>query len=147
MHSFVNYGPCATFQESCQEMSPSSWFGQGSSGLAPSPAAYRGLYALTVRWQQPLPRGDHQRKSHSPCLQEPSLLPRDPRQWSREHVAVWLVHVMAQHQLPAVSPDRFLMNGKALCLMNMEMFVQRVPLGGKLLYKDFQLRLSNVLYN
>ena len=38
--------------------------------------------------------------------------------------------------------DRFLMNGKALCLMTMEMFCKRVPLGGKLLYKDFQLRLS-----
>lgn len=76
-----------------------------------------------------------------------ATLPKDPRQWSRDDVAVWLVHVMDQHRLPAVSTDRFLMNGKALCLMTMEMFVQRVPLGGKLLYKDFQLRLSNVLYN
>ena len=38
------------------------------------------------------------------------------------------------------------MNGKALCLMTMEMFCQRVPLGGKMLYKDFQLRLSMALY-
>ena len=38
--------------------------------------------------------------------------------------------------------DRFLMNGKALCLMSMEMFCKRVPLGGKMLYKDFQIRLS-----
>ncbi|KAL1418685.1 hypothetical protein MTO96_025720 [Rhipicephalus appendiculatus] len=108
--------------ESYQTMSPSSWFGPaaGSPEQQPSPAStYRGL----------------------------SSLPKDPRQWSREDVAVWLVHVMDQHRLPAVSTDRFLMNGKALCLMTMEMFVQRVPLGGKLLYKDFQLRLSNVLYN
>lgn len=137
------------FEESCQAMSPSSWFGQGSSvgGTHPSPVAYHGLYALTVRWQSPAPRGDLHRKSLATCIPEPSLLPKDPRHWSRDDVAVWLIHVMAQHSLPAVSADRFLMNGKALCLMTMEMFVQRVPLGGKLLYKDFQLRLSSVLYN
>ncbi|XP_022239915.1 ETS-like protein pointed isoform X2 [Limulus polyphemus] len=75
------------------------------------------------------------------------LLPKDPRQWTREHVACWLQHVITRHQLPSVQLDRFLMNGKALCLMSMEMFVHRVPLGGKLLYKDFQLRLSTVLYS
>ncbi|CAB4070324.1 EDL [Lepeophtheirus salmonis] len=41
----------------------------------------------------------------------------------------------------------FLMNGKALCLMSVAMFTYRVPLGGKLLYKDFQLRLSKAMYN
>ena len=30
--------------------------------------------------------------------------------------------------------------------MTMEMFCQRVPLGGKMLYKDFQLRLSMAMY-
>ncbi|KAH7985382.1 hypothetical protein HPB49_026450 [Dermacentor silvarum] len=115
----------------------------GSTEQQPSPAStYRGLYALTVRWQPPVPRGEAPRHR-----KDSAALPKDPRQWSREDVAVWLVHVMDQHRLPAVSTDRFLMNGKALCLMTMEMFVQRVPLGGKLLYKDFQLRLSNVLYN
>uniref|UniRef100_G3MMX7 PNT domain-containing protein n=1 Tax=Amblyomma maculatum TaxID=34609 RepID=G3MMX7_AMBMU len=132
--------------ESYQGMSPNTWFGPagGSSPEQSSlPAsAYRGLYALTVRWQPPILRNEapHNRK-------DTGALPKDPRQWSRDDVAVWLVHVMNQHRLPAVSTDRFLMNGKALCLMSMEMFVQRVPLGGKLLYKDFQLRLSNVLYN
>lgn len=53
----------------------------------------------------------------------------------------------AAHGLPSVQADRFLMNGKALCLMTMEMFCQRVPLGGKMLYKDFQLRLSMAMYN
>ncbi|XP_022255334.1 protein C-ets-1-like [Limulus polyphemus] len=74
-------------------------------------------------------------------------LPRDPRQWTRDHVASWLKHMSSCHRLPSVKLERFLMNGKALCLMNMEMFVQRVPLGGKLLYKDFQLRLTSVLYS
>ena len=34
------------------------------------------------------------------------------------------------------------MNGKALCLMSLEMFAERVPLGGKLLYKDFKIRMA-----
>ena len=37
---------------------------------------------------------------------------------------------------------RFSMNGKGLCLMSLEMFSERVPLGGKLLYKDFKIRLA-----
>jgi hypothetical protein len=50
------------------------------------------------------------------------------------------------HHLQQVPIDRFLMNGKALCLMSMDMFLARVPLGGKLLYKDFQLRLGTAMY-
>lgn len=75
-----------------------------------------------------------------------SSLPHDPRTWSRDDVHRWLHHVSEAHQLPRVFPERFLMNGKALCLMTLDMFVQRVPLGGKLLYKDFQLRLCNAMY-
>ncbi|CAL4163455.1 unnamed protein product [Meganyctiphanes norvegica] len=73
-------------------------------------------------------------------------LPYDPRTWSRDDVHRWLHHVSEAHELPRVFPERFLMNGKALCLMTLDMFVQRVPLGGKLLYKDFQLRLCNAMY-
>ncbi len=38
------------------------------------------------------------------------------------------------------------MNGKALCLMSLSMFTYRVPLGGKTLFKDFQIRLSQAVY-
>jgi len=74
-------------------------------------------------------------------------LPQDPRCWSREDVLVWLWNLEKLHGLPAISAERFHMNGKALCLMNVDMFVQRVPLGGKLLFKDFQMRLTQALYN
>ncbi|PNF37717.1 hypothetical protein B7P43_G11454, partial [Cryptotermes secundus] len=70
----------------------------------------------------------------------------DPRCWSRDDVARWLRHMATIHQLPHVPTDRFLMNGKALCLMSIDMFLGRVPLGGKLLYKDFQLRLGKAMY-
>lgn len=45
-----------------------------------------------------------------------------------------------------VSQNKFEMNGKALCLMTMDMFVQRVPTGGKLLYRDFRLRLYPAVF-
>jgi hypothetical protein len=51
-----------------------------------------------------------------------------------------------RHHLASAPLERFQMNGKALCLMSVEMFLQRVPLGGKLLYKDFQLRLGRAMY-
>ncbi len=71
----------------------------------------------------------------------------DPRTWLREDVQRWIDGLVRIHRLPSVQTDRFLMNGKALCLMTMEMFCQRVPLGGKMLYKDFQIRLSMAMYN
>ncbi|XP_060533599.1 transcription factor ETV7-like [Cylas formicarius] len=74
-------------------------------------------------------------------------LPKDPRQWTREHVLQWLRHITTVHGLPDVPSSRFLMNGKALCLMSPGMFLSRVPLGGKLLYKDFQLRLCAAMYS
>ncbi|KRT86097.1 hypothetical protein AMK59_2209 [Oryctes borbonicus] len=79
--------------------------------------------------------------------EEEDQLPKDPRQWTRDHVVQWLNYVTEQHGLPKISPSRFLMNGKALCLMTPGMFLTRVPLGGKLLYKDFQLRLCAALYS
>ena len=39
------------------------------------------------------------------------------------------------------------MNGKGLSLMSVEMFSERVPLGGKLLYKDFKIRLAGSGYS
>ncbi|XP_045469206.1 transcription factor ETV6 [Harmonia axyridis] len=74
-------------------------------------------------------------------------LPKDPRQWTRDDVATWVKFLTSQHRLPEVPIGRFLMNGKALCLMTPSMFLDRVPLGGKLFYKDFQLRLSAYLYS
>lgn len=74
------------------------------------------------------------------------LLFPDPRTWVRDDVQNWIRYMSRIHGLPCVEADRFLMNGKALCLMTMDMFSQRVPLGGKMLYKDFQLRLSTAMY-
>ncbi|CAH0548927.1 unnamed protein product [Brassicogethes aeneus] len=87
------------------------------------------------------------RYSTRDTTEEQDNLPKDPRLWTREHVAQWLSYVTNSHGLPEVPCSRFLMNGKALCLMSPTMFLSRVPLGGKLLYKDFQLRLCSALYS
>ena len=70
----------------------------------------------------------------------------DPRLWSRDEVRQWLLWMSVRHSLPSIDPGRFQMNGKALCLMSLAMFSYRVPLGGKLLYKDFQLRLTSAFH-
>ncbi|XP_014241045.1 ets DNA-binding protein pokkuri [Cimex lectularius] len=77
---------------------------------------------------------------------EPNI-PQDPRYWTRHDVVTWLQYMAEMHHLPNVATDRFIMNGKALCLMTVSMFLDRVPLGGKLLYKDFQLRLARAMYS
>ena len=96
-------------------------------------------------------------------IEKPDL-PLDPRHWSRAEVCSWVMWMCSNHHLPNpdidrsvegsavtrhVSPSyllRFLMNGKAVCLMSVQMFSNRVPLGGKLLYRDFQIRLAKALY-
>ncbi|XP_059046788.1 transcription factor ETV6 [Achroia grisella] len=65
-------------------------------------------------------------------------LPLDPRSWGRGEVGRW---VSRRGGLP----ERFPMNGKALCLMTQEMFASRVPHTGHLLYQDFRKRLSKAL--
>lgn len=74
-------------------------------------------------------------------FQEEPLKDADPRKWTREDVSRWLQWMSEAFNLRTVSPDRFQMNGKALCLMTMDMFLYRVPQGGNILYQDFQRRL------
>ena len=76
---------------------------------------------------------------------EPQL-PEDPRDWSRVDVCSWVTWMCLVHGLQPPDVDRFLMNGKAVCLMSVQMFSSRVPLGGKLLYRDFQIRLAEALH-
>ena len=73
-------------------------------------------------------------------------LSTDPRQWSRVDVCRWVEWMCCSHNLPPPNIERFLMNGKAVCLMSVNMFTARVPLGGKLLYRDFQLRLASAMH-
>ncbi|XP_055686701.1 uncharacterized protein LOC129792012 [Lutzomyia longipalpis] len=74
-------------------------------------------------------------------------LPLDPRDWTRAHVWKWLNDLATMEGL-TVTPDmaeKFPMNGKALCLMTMDMYLNRVPFGGKTLYRDFRLRMARAM--
>ena len=69
----------------------------------------------------------------------------DPREWSKEQVGTWLRLLADKHKIDDLQLDRFRMNGKALCLMNINMFNSRVPTAGKILYRDFKTRLNRAL--
>jgi len=71
----------------------------------------------------------------------------DPRQWSRDDVHSWLRQTALRFKMANddVDTSRFMMNGKALCLMNLNMFLYRVPRGGDKLHDDFQRRLASAV--
>ncbi|XP_055702809.1 uncharacterized protein LOC129801610 [Phlebotomus papatasi] len=80
-------------------------------------------------------------------LIESDELPIDPRDWTRAHVWKWLNDLAVLEGL-TITPDiaqKFPMNGKALCLMSLDMYLNRVPVGGKTLYRDFRLRMTRAM--
>eukprot|EP00795_Rhopilema_esculentum_P016859 gene16859-8334_t len=72
-------------------------------------------------------------------------LPHDPREWSPHDVFLWLQWASRNYRIHNPFPERFQMNGKALCLMDVSMFLYRVPEGGDMLYQDFQCRLQRAV--
>ncbi|XP_017492096.1 PREDICTED: bifunctional serine/threonine-protein kinase/NEDD4-like E3 ubiquitin-protein ligase [Rhagoletis zephyria] len=74
-------------------------------------------------------------------------LPLDPRDWTRADVWKWLINMAVSEGLEVTPelPQKFPMNGKALCLMSLDMYLCRVPVGGKMLYRDFRVRLARAM--
>ncbi|KAL7737256.1 hypothetical protein ACLKA6_005433 [Drosophila palustris] len=74
-------------------------------------------------------------------------LPLDPRDWTRADVWKWLISMAVSEGLEVTPelPQKFPMNGKALCLMSLDMYLCRVPVGGKMLYRDFRVRLARAM--
>lgn len=92
--------------------------------------------------------------NHSSNFQQTSLhqigsdgLPLDPRDWTRADVWKWLINMAVSEGLEVTPelPQKFPMNGKALCLMSLDMYLCRVPVGGKMLYRDFRVRLARAM--
>ena len=140
--------PASTPQSSPAGSLDVPWFARPPQTSVCSEEEMYPHYPLSPHYQaQPLnlimkkPR----RKTLLCSVKEPKL-PSDPRRWSRAEVCSWVEWTCLSHSLPSPSVDRFLMNGKAVCLMSVQMFSNRVPLGGKLLYRDFQIRLAKALY-
>ena len=69
----------------------------------------------------------------------------DPRDWTREDLHNWLKDMQNKYSIKDIKMDRFLMNGRALVLMKVEMFLHRVPRGGELLFREFRTRLEKAI--
>lgn len=71
----------------------------------------------------------------------------DPRDWTRADVWQWLINLSLSEGLEPTPElaQKFPMNGKALCLMSLDMYLARVPVGGKMLYRDFRVRLARAM--
>lgn len=74
---------------------------------------------------------------------EQPRVPPDPRSWTKWEVLEWLKWATDRYGVKDITSDKFLMNGKGLCMLNLESFLYRVPRGGDLLYSDFQRRLHS----
>lgn len=75
------------------------------------------------------------------------FLSTDPRDWTRADVWQWLINLSLSEGLEPTPElaQKFPMNGKALCLMSLDMYLARVPVGGKMLYRDFRVRLARAM--
>ena len=71
----------------------------------------------------------------------------DPREWSRDDVHNWLRMMKSVYNVDDIHLDRFMMNGKGLCVISrrVEMFRERVPDAGDVLHRDFVARFLRVL--
>lgn len=62
--------------------------------------------------------------------------------WTKWDVLEWLKWATERYNVRDVTADKFLMNGKGMCMLPLESFIFRVPRGGEALYQDFHKRLS-----
>ncbi|XP_078679908.1 transcription factor ETV7-like [Branchiostoma floridae x Branchiostoma belcheri] len=68
-------------------------------------------------------------------------IPLDPLSWDLRDVRTWLRHLAARHDI-TVDLRLFHMNGRGMCLMNLQGFEYRVPVKGHILYEDFWRRVA-----
>ncbi|XP_078493470.1 transforming protein p54/c-ets-1 [Ciona intestinalis] len=78
-------------------------------------------------------------------LERQLFLPKDPMRWTEIHVMTWVRDISVIFQFN-VDLNLFVMNGKGICLMSLEGFRYRSPVGGALLYNDLQHKLlANIM--
>ena len=66
----------------------------------------------------------------------------DPRIWTKWDVLEWLKWATERYSIREVTADKFLMNGKGMCMLGFQGFLYRVPRGGDVLFSDFQKRVN-----
>ncbi|XP_070557737.1 protein C-ets-1-like isoform X2 [Ptychodera flava] len=78
-------------------------------------------------------------------VSRPNEFPRDPRDWTRDHVIYWLLWATSHYKIEPVEVERFHMNGIGLTYLNREGFLRRAPSGGEQLFEDFQRRFAHAI--
>ncbi|XP_072034957.1 uncharacterized protein [Amphiura filiformis] len=85
-------------------------------------------------------------RTPSPAVNASPPVPNDPREWSRSDVSRWLQWATAFYSLDTIDLSKFAMNGRGLCLMTRQGFLERAPTSGDVLFSDFQRRVVISIY-
>ncbi|CAI9725266.1 transcription factor ETV6-like isoform X4 [Octopus vulgaris] len=72
----------------------------------------------------------------------PANLAKSPHLWTKDEVGAWLAWCSEEYSIDSVNPERFSMNGRAVCLLNRDDFMQRAPEVGDLLYNTLQILIK-----
>lgn len=72
----------------------------------------------------------------------PASLAKHPQRWTKDEVRVWLRWCSEEFSIETVPPDKFDMNGKAICLLSRSDFMERLPRNGDVLYNCLQNLIS-----
>ncbi|XP_077337742.1 transcription factor ETV7-like isoform X1 [Lithobates pipiens] len=94
---------------------------------------------LTVMPQFPQRLLDH-RRSHCSFIEEvickvPGSLRIHPSLWSKEDIIHWLRWAEEEYSLDKTDDAKFILNGRALCILTKEDFKSRSPSSGDVLYE------------
>merc|ERR1712096_177418 len=72
-------------------------------------------------------------------------IPLNPNKWSRLHVLKW-VHYISISTQTNIDFEKFSMNGRGLCYISLDGFINRSPECGKFLHSELQKKLISHVY-
>ncbi|KAL4224995.1 ETS variant 7 [Mactra antiquata] len=73
---------------------------------------------------------------------QPSSLAKHPETWTKEEVGVWLRWCSEEYSIEPVPQNKFDLNGRALCLLSRNDFMERAPKNGDVLYNSLKSLMS-----
>ncbi|XP_053384034.1 uncharacterized protein LOC123535753 isoform X2 [Mercenaria mercenaria] len=72
----------------------------------------------------------------------PASLAKHPQTWSKEEIGAWLRWCTEEYSIEPIPPEKFDLNGKALCLLSRSDFMERVPRNGDVLFNCLQTLIA-----
>ncbi|XP_052271597.1 transcription factor ETV6-like isoform X2 [Dreissena polymorpha] len=67
---------------------------------------------------------------------QPASLATHPQSWTKGEVTAWLRWCTEEYSIEPIPPEKFDLNGKALCLLTKTDFMDRIPRNGDVLYNS-----------